>query len=285
MSFSTASTGRAMADSRRRQTMAGPAPTADAGSGRRQTTAGAFASSAHAAFSRAAGTISPAKPSPLPAAADASKRRMTMAGPAPAASSATSKRRETMAGPAPSKPASRLARLLTGKRSPAPDASSTGSWTIGATPAPAAPQNTCTDIVHSNQCTDLIPYAAPTCTAIIPYPPPCAPRLPAALLARTAAPAAAAAAEAATAAAAAEPAVAAEPAADCWLTLDMEITAEEAQCLVQLPTLESDAAPARAARKLPVQLAQLSRAMHTLAAKVAGKLASFSCLAKPAVAS
>lgn len=39
------------------------------------------------------------------------------------------------------------------------------------------------------------------------------------------------------------------------------------------------------ARKVPAPLALLSRTMHKLASKVAGKLASFSCLAKPAVVS
>lgn len=98
--------------------MAGPASTADDASGRRQTTAGSYASSPRAAFSRAAGTTAPAKPSP-PSTPDSSKRCMTMAGPAPAASAAFSKRRETMAGPSPAKPASRLICLLTGKCPPA----------------------------------------------------------------------------------------------------------------------------------------------------------------------
>lgn len=68
-------------------------------------------------------------------------------------------------------------------------------------------------MIHSNQCTDLMALPTPTSTAIIPYPPPGALRLPAALFLRAQGPAAAAAAEAAITA--------------FWSpSTDMELTAE-----------------------------------------------------------
>ena len=119
---------------------------------------------------------------------------------------------------------SRLARILSAGR----DAPATSHWSIRAATKPAAPANTCTDIIHANQCTALMALPQSPCRDLIIYTPPATMHLPTAFAASPPITPTAASTKSADACAAEVcTSAAAAIAAAAWPTLDLEFTAEE----------------------------------------------------------